>query len=476
MAQLPIVMGPQGPIPTSPAVLRQQLIDLVSATNPDYTSNLPSSLIEDIVSTDVGALIISNQFMVDLINSVTPQGANPFILNQLGTIIYGLTLGTPVNTAVDVLFSGTPGFIIIPGFNITDGTFQYTCIDGGVIGTDGDSLPVHAVATVSGTWGVPVGTVTGLITSVPNTVTLTVTNPSDGIPSIASETIQSFRTRTLTAGLAASTGMDRYLKTLLQNIPGVVQRLVSVRQDIDNARWIILVGGGDPFQVAWAIYYALFDVSSLARPTIDIVNITKTNPIIITTEFNHNLVSGMTETINEVTGMVALNFNTYTVTVLTDKTFSIPVDGTSFPNYTGGGIVSPNPILQQIILNSYPDSYLIPFIIPAQQLVTMVITWQTDFNQYVSAQAMAQAAGPAIVDYVNSLFCGVSPINIYEMNAIFIDATSNILNSENLIYLNFAVSFDGVAQVPITNTGIIPGDPNSYFFPATNNIIVVQAP
>jgi Baseplate J-like protein len=482
VAQLPIVMGPQGPIPTPPATLRAQLVALVSADNPGYTSDLPGSLIEDIVSTDVGGIVISNQFFIDLINSITPYGANPFILNQLGVGIYGIQPAQATNTSVNVLFSGTPGFIIIPGFTITDGQYQYICNDGGVIGTDGNSLPINAIATVAGTWSVPSGTVTGLITSVPITITLTVTNPTDGIPSIATETITSFRTRTLTAGLAASTGMDRYLKTILWNIPGVVQRLVSVRQDLDNGRWIVLVGGGDPYQVAWAIYYSLFDIQTLARPTIDIINMTNTNPIVITTSFNHNLLTGMNETLNQIIGMNiitdglnALNGNQYSVTVMNDKTFSIPYDGTTLTPWVSGGIVTPNPLLQQISLLSYPDTYVIPYILPAQQLVTMVVTWNSDSVNYISPQAMSQAAAPALVDYINNLYVGTFPLNIFEMQAIFLESIPAIVAPENITVLTFAVSFDGNGQTPLPGTGIIPGDPYSYFATTLNNVTVVQA-
>jgi hypothetical protein len=474
MAILPLVMGPQGLVPTPPRQLRNNLVAKVAATNPDYTANLPGTLIEDIVSTDVGALITTNQFLVDLVNSVTPYGANAFILYQLGIDIYGIQPAGPTNTAVDLLFTGTPGFIIIPGFTVTDGTYQYVCADGGIIGTDGDSLPIHAVATQAGTWGVPVGTVTGFITSVPLNITLSVVNPNDGIPSTTNETMTSFRSRTLTAGLAASTGMDRYLKTLLGNIPGVIPRLVSVRQDIDDCRWVILVGGGDPYQVAWAIYYALFDISCLARPTIDIAGITNDNPIIVTTVNNHNLLTGMVEEFTEVTGMESLNFNSFPVTVLSDKTFSVPVDGTILGPWNGGGIVSPNPILQEVTINSYPDSYIIPFILPAQQLVTLVVTWQADSPNYISVQGMAQAAAPALVDYINSLYCGISPLNIYEMQCVFLASVKSLVHSENITFLNFAVSFDGVAQQPIGSSGVIPGDPNSYFYTTIANVSVDQ--
>jgi hypothetical protein len=470
-------MGPQGPIPTPPVTLRQMLTALVARTNPGYINNLPASLIEDIASTDVGGLVIANQYVVDLINSVTPYGANPFILNQLGVEIYGIQPAAATNTSVDLIFGGTPGFIIIPGFTVTDNQYQYICLNGGVIGQYGESLPIHAIATQAGTWAVPVGSVTGLITSVPTNIGLTVTNPSDGIPSLSTESIQSFRTRTLTAGLAASTGMDRYLKTLLWNIPGVIQRLVSVRQNINNCTWTILVGGGDPYQVAWAIYYAVPNLPSLARPNIDIINITNDNPIVVTTANNHNLLDGMVETFYDIADPMGsyLNGNAYPITVIDVVTFSVPVDGALLHAYDdSGGFVTPNPILQEISLNSFPDNYLIPFILPPQELVTMVVIWDTDSPNYVSPQGMAQAATPALVDYINSLYVGSQPINIYEMESLFLEAVANVVASENITVLNFEVSFSGKGQAPLPNTGVIPGDPFSYFYTTTTNVIVLQ--
>jgi Ubiquitin-activating enzyme E1 FCCH domain len=477
MAELPIVIGPQGPVPTTPAQLRAQLIALVSATRPDYTANLPGSLVEDIVSTDVGALVIANQFLIDLINSVSPYYANPFILTQLGVDVYGIQPAQATNTAVDVIFLGTPGFIIIPGFTVTDGIYQYICTEGGVIGTNQQSLPIHAIASVPGTWAVPAGSVNGLITSVPQNVQLTCINPNDGIPSVGTETQTSFRTRTLVAGLAASTGMDRYLKTLLWNIPGVVQRLVSVRIDTTTNRYLIFCGGGDPYQVAWAIYYALFDIQSLEAPNIDIINITNSNPALITTATNHNLTTGMTETFEALLGMELLNDQSFEVTVTGPNTFTIDLDTTNtttYDPYISGGFITPNPILQKVYLNSYPDTYLVPFILPAQQYVNIVVTWNTDSPNYVSPQAIAQAAGPAIVDYINSLYVGISPINTYDMIAAFMESIFNIVPRENITVLTFTVSFDGSQQFPVPGTGVIYGDPNSYFFTDITQIEVVQ--
>ena len=376
MTELPIVMLPSGLQPQSPASLRSQLVALVAASNPDYTDNLPSSLIEDIASTDVGALIISDQFLVDLVNSITPYGANPFLLNQLGNL-YGVQPDEATNTSVYVQFSGPPpGFLIAKGFVVGDGTYQYYCQEGSVIGAGGMSPPVFAVAGITGSWSIPPGTVTQVITSVPAAYTLNVTNPEAGTPAVAAETVTQFRTRVQRAGLAASTGMTRYLKTLCANIQGVQDRLVSVQQDTQAGKWIVLVGGGDPYEVGAAINAAVPDVTALTGSTIRIIGITNTNPAVITTENNHNLLNGQVYTISQVQGILAIN-GSYAVTDISKTTFSVPFDATTQPAYTLGGVVTPNPINITVSIIDYPNTYPVSFINPFPQHVALVITWTT---------------------------------------------------------------------------------------------------
>ncbi|MBV8060459.1 MAG: baseplate J/gp47 family protein [Alphaproteobacteria bacterium] len=258
---LPTVITAAGVQPTPPADLRAELVALITATNPGFTADLPASLVEDIVSTDTGALVVIDSAKVDLINSMTPYGANEQLLIQLGNV-YGTTLGEATNTSGYCVFSGPIGFLIAKGFTVSDGTYQYVVQDGGIIGGGGATIPLYVVASQSGSWSVPANTITQLVTSVPLPYVVTVTNPLAGLPGNADgESYESFRARTLDAGLAASMGMASYLKTLLKNVNGVQQNLVAVQQQ--SPGWKVICGGGDPYQVAYAIFTALFDITSL---------------------------------------------------------------------------------------------------------------------------------------------------------------------------------------------------------------------
>src|SRR6266576_6991791 len=127
MALPPTVVTPAGLQPQSPASLRLQITTAVGATNPGFTANLPGSLVEDIVSTDVAAIALCDQARVDLVNSVSPFAADPFVLQLLGDV-YGVPLGLGSNTSVSVVFSSNPpapGFVIAKGFTVSDGNHQY---------------------------------------------------------------------------------------------------------------------------------------------------------------------------------------------------------------------------------------------------------------------------------------------------------------------------------------------------------------
>jgi hypothetical protein len=470
MASLPTVITSAGLQPQLPSSLLAQLLSSVAATNPGYTANLPGSLIEDISSTDVAAIALCDSFRVELVNSLTPFGANPFLMNQLGQI-YGVVLGQASNTSVYVVFSGPAGFVIAQGFVVSDGTYQYTVQDGGIIASSGTSQPLFCLATIAGSWAVPAGTVTNLVTSVPSSISLTVTNPETGTPGIATgETQESYRARVLQAGLAASQGMARYLKTLLANVPGVQPRLISVVQQ-SGGGWQIICGGGDPYEVAYAIYTALFDVSTLVGSQLLIAGITTATLGVVQTTLNHGFTTGQ---IINIAGVNPSGFNATgaTVTVIDETHFTYGLD-TAALTYISGGIVTPNLRNVSVTINDYPDTYVIPFVNPPEQQVAITVTWNTTSTNSVSPAAISQLANPALVAYVNSVYAG-QPMNLFELQTTFQAAIASALPPQLLTRMVFAVSINGIGVSPESGTGIIAGDPSSYFFTNSTLITVSQ--
>lgn len=472
---LPDDMTEEGLVPRTPAAIRAELDAAIAASNPGFTSTLPGSLVEDVLSTDVGAVVEMDQARVETVGSLTPRTANPWLLRQLGAI-YGVDLGRGSNTSVYVTFSGPPGFVIARGFTVSDGTYQYVVQGGGIIGTDGSSLPLFAIAALPGIWPVAAGTVTVLITSVPDTLDpeLTVVNASPGTPGSSAQTEEAYRAQVLQAGLATATGTPTLLRTLLAAVPDVQARLISVRAEGDG--YEVIVGGGDPYQVAYAIFEAIFFLPGLVGSTIGITAATAANPVVITTDLNHGLEDGQADVeIEGVVGMVELNgAGPFTVNVLTEKTFQlVGIDGTMYTAYVSGGVVMPNDRNVVVSIDDYPDTYDVPFVNPPQQTVTIDVTWNTSALNFVSPAAIAQLAAGPIVDYINSIPVG-APINVLTLDATFREAVSSALAPELVTRLVFAIEINGVSTAPNVGTVIVVGDPESYFFAELTDVSVVQ--
>jgi hypothetical protein len=473
MADLPVVLSKQGMQPIAPADLWAQLLADVAAIRPGYTANLPGGLIEDISSTDVAALALCDSARVELVNSLTPYGANAWLLRQLGAI-YGVKIGDPVNTSVQVIFNGVPGYVIPAGFLVTDGVYYYAVKDGAVIGSSSQSGLVTCIATTSGAWEVPVGTVTELATSVPSNVTLTCSNPYAGTPGQLAESETSYRTRVLAAGLAMGLGMPAYIRTLVGNVPGVEQRLVSIQQQ-SGGGWKILVGGSaDQYAVAYAIYQAMLDVSTLTGSTMLIANISAAPNGVVTTVLNHGFSNGDHPVATDVRGM-AINGMPMTVTVIDDKHFQCGINTTVLGAYVGGGVLTPNNRNNVVAITDYPDVYSVTYISPPQQIVAITVTWNTIEANFINGAAVAQLGAPALAAYINSIVVG-QPINLYELQTTFQGAVASVIDAQQLTRMVFAVSINGLGVSPEPGTGIIPTDPESYFYspPDGSGITILQ--
>lgn len=475
----PLQIDAAGPTPTPPATLKDALIAQATALAPGLTV-LPAGLIDDLSGTATGALVVLDQCRVDLIASVSPYSANAYVLNQLGQV-YGVPQGLDSNTGVFVVFSGSGivGYVVQAGFVVSDGTYQYSVQDAGIIGTSGSTQPLSAVAFQTGSWAVPANTVNQIATSVqrvifnPSTGSgLSVTNPLPGTPSPGPQTEEDYRAQVLQGGLAAVTGMPATLKKALGNITGVQPTLISVQQQTNG--WEVIVGGtGDPYQIAFAIFRSVPDITALTGSTLVVSGITNANPGIVTTNLNHGYVSGQVIQIAGALGMAGINNVNFIATVVSQTSFSIGINTTTLGTYTGGGVVTPN--FRNVTTNiyDYPDTYTVPWVIPPLQTVTMVVTWNTSSSNFVSQIAVANAAQPALVAYVNALPVG-QPMNLFELQATFQASVAAIVPLALLTRMVFAVSINGIGVAPETGTGIIAGDPESYFVTTAAGVVVNQ--
>lgn len=273
-SELPLLFSASGPTATPPLTLYSALVTQVAASVPDYTANLPGSLIDDVAGTQVGGLAMYDQARVDAVQSVSPVTANPYVLAQQGQQ-FGIPLAGESNGNALEVFSGTPGYLIYQGFIVGDGTNQYVVQDGVTIGTGGTSPPTEVIATSPNVFPIPAGAINQIITSVPGGITLTCTNPEAGVPGTgAPQTIESYRATIVQAYQFQLQGAPSVIRTLLLQVPGVSSRLISILSN--GTKWEVVVGGGDPYQVAAAIYQGVSTPGLLVGSSTTPRNITET--------------------------------------------------------------------------------------------------------------------------------------------------------------------------------------------------------
>ena len=173
-----------------------------------------------------------------------------------------------------VVFSGLAGAVIPAGTLVSDGTNQYATQTATVIASTGSSASVLAVATQSGSFAVPAGTVTTVSTSFPSTYKLTVTNPASGTPGGNAQTTESFQAQVFQNFNRVAQGVAGYIVANLLNVPGVNPALVSVQAV--SGGWKVLCAGGDPTAMAGAIYLSVLDLSTIVGSTDSSINTTVT--------------------------------------------------------------------------------------------------------------------------------------------------------------------------------------------------------
>jgi len=254
------LIGNNGAIAASPSALQALLLAGAAAGDPNYTANLPGSLIEDISSTDVGAMVMIDQARVDSINCMTPYSSSPYILAQQGAM-FGIVQGKASNASAFITISGTAGYYIPAGFIVSDGTNRYIVQDGGAIQTGGTTNPLHVVAAQYGVWSIPQNSITTIVSSVPSPYVLTVTNSVAGIPATIAQDVEGYRAQIMQASMSVAQGVPAFLLVQIRKVPGVIARLTTILQAANG--WKIIVGGGDNYAVAGAIYSGVLDLSTI---------------------------------------------------------------------------------------------------------------------------------------------------------------------------------------------------------------------
>lgn len=449
---------------TPPATLAAEAFAIAQGLAPGITS-LPANLIGDMNATSAGSLSVAQQALVDLVNSVSPYTANAPILYQLGNV-YGVQQGVGSNTSVYVVFSGTPGFVINVGFTVSDGTYQYTVQDGGVVGSAGVSASLYCLATTAGSWAIPANSVTQIITSVPSGIALTCDNPTVGLPGASAQSLQAYQAQVIQAGQAVGTGMSTLLKTALQNVPGVQSNLLSIQQV--SGGWEVIVGGGDPYEVANAIYQSLFNINDLKGSQ----GFIGTGSISGTT-LNISAVTSGTLAVGSVVAGTGVTFGT-TITAFGSGSGGTGTYTVNKSQTTSSTTITTGGSTEIVSINDFPDTYNITFVVPVQQVVGITVTWNTiPGTNLISNNVVTSLIQPPIIEYINGIYVN-QPISLLELQDIFQAAVSSILQPTSISRLTFALTIDGNTAAPESNHVVIYGNAEGYFYTQASNITVVQ--
>lgn len=226
-----------------PAELRQNLID--------------SMVIEEIRVQD----------MIDaLANGIGPGFANDLQFKNFACS-FGLTMKDFQYAQATVRFTGTVGTLIPKLTRVSNGgTTLLQTTEQRIIGSVGYT-DILCESTQEVIVDIPANTITTLVDVIPNVSA--VTNPAAGTSGLPAETIDQLKVATYNEIQSPRYGTESRALSLLRNITGVDMRLVAFRPmelvvDTKYYQGIeCVVGGGDDYEVANALFTAFLQTKNL---------------------------------------------------------------------------------------------------------------------------------------------------------------------------------------------------------------------
>lgn len=251
--------------------IREDLQEKAYSSIKDF-SNLPSSIQNNLIDE---ASIIVNEFedmITNCMNGVSPAYANDFIISQLGAA-FGVKRKDKSLQNVMIEWTGLAGVIIPSGSQVAseDGVYIFSTAEQCVIREDGKAT-VNAIADDYYDKVIDAHTLNVMITDIANIESCD--NPNSSSEPIAEESITEYRARVQNRCLANRSGTVATLHDNLLKVQGVSSRLITYRTDTEIKEGYrintieIVVGGGDDYQVAEAIFNAiLFPENLTSKPS-----------------------------------------------------------------------------------------------------------------------------------------------------------------------------------------------------------------
>lgn len=200
----------------------------------------------NLLDTATPVIMEVENLLADFANSYAPTYANDFMWEVLAQSL-GLKYKDASQSSVTLLFTGNPGDYIPANTKVTG---NFTTSDSVILGTTGTAYAT-AYSDTEGSY--PANTITEILSSVPNGVT--VTNPSASIEATSAMTNDELKLSAQRKLRNARISSYDYAILNLVEL-GVVDRLINFKlQDVNGVNCIeAVVGGGDVDEVANVLF------------------------------------------------------------------------------------------------------------------------------------------------------------------------------------------------------------------------------
>ena len=262
-------IGNTGVIKDDPTVIRERLINKAIEKVEGFT-NLPSGIQNNLLDESVIVESEIQDMLSNVMNSVSPLYANDFMILELGEA-FGLKMKDKALPNTTITFYGLAGVVIPEGLEISnaDSSKKFVTTKSDIINASGQ-VSIYCEGADYYDTPTPANTLTVMLNQVLNVTSCT--NLNDAVETTPAETISEFRSRFQTKALANKSGTIATLDSALTEIKGTVDRFCTYRESqiikegIKEAVIEVIVGGGDDYQVALALF------NSVLRPDIFVSN------------------------------------------------------------------------------------------------------------------------------------------------------------------------------------------------------------
>ena len=250
-------IGNTGVIKDDPTVIRERLLNQAIEKVEGFT-DLPSGIQNNLIDESVLDIAEIQDMLANVMNSISPSYANDFIVRELGAA-FGLKIKDKALPNTTITFYGLAGVVIPEGLEVgnSDGSKKFITTKSDIINATGQ-VSIYCEGADYYDTPTPANTLNVLLNQVLNVTSCT--NLNDAVESTPAETISEFRSRFQTRAQANRSGTVATLDNNLKEIEGTVDRLCTyqasqiIEEGVKKAVIEVVVGGGDDYQVALAIF------------------------------------------------------------------------------------------------------------------------------------------------------------------------------------------------------------------------------